>query len=263
MSDRGRTIGEIERYWLETDLPKDAVSGMRQELEQHLVDAEADGRTMRDVIGDDPGRFAENWAVAYRGNRRSTGSWEDFTSGTMQRSRANKRDFYLYSIGTVAVVAAALLAGEGGSEVENEVWRWLWTIFALVMGIGEIFTAGFFLLPFAIGAAVAAILAWIGAAVIAQWLVFFGISLFAMAYLRKFIDRQDEGVQPVIGANRWVTSTGIVLQDIDPVSGSGMVKVDTEEWRATALQPIQAGTAIVVTEVRGTRFVVEPLETIR
>jgi membrane protein implicated in regulation of membrane protease activity len=167
----------------------------------------------------------------------------------------------MYGLGTLAIVAAAAFAGQGGSDVDNDVWRWLWTIFALVMGVGEIFTAGFFLLPFAIGAAAAAVLAWIGAAIVAQWLVFFGVSLFAMAYLRKFINRQDEGEQPVLGANRWVTSTGIVLEDIDPSSGKGMVRVLQEEWRATAHQPIQQGTPIVVTEVRGTRFVVEPLET--
>lgn len=261
MTERSQTIGEIERYWLEAGVPKDAATEMRLELEQHLRDATGDGRTLIDVIGSEPGEFAESWAIAYRGQRRNTASWEEFRSGRTSRSRANKRDLYLYGLGIVAVVAAATLAGQGGSDVETEVWRWLWTVFALVMGVGEIFTAGFFLLPFAVGAAAAAVLAWIGAPVIAQWLVFFGISLFAMAYLRKFIDRQDEGQQPVIGANRWVSVQGVVLQDIDPVSGAGMVKVATEEWRATAHQPIEAGTQIVVTEVQGTRFVVEPVET--
>lgn len=260
MSDGGLTISEIELYWLETGIPKDAVTDMRRELEQHLADAAADGRTIADVVGSDPGEFAESWAMASRGSR-STASWEEFRSGKTVTDRAKKRDFYLYGIGTMAIIAAAIFAGQGGNDVDNDVWRWLWTIFALVMGVGEIFTAGFFLLPFAIGAAAAAVLAWIGAAVIAQWLVFFGVSLFAMAYLRKFIARQDEGEQPVIGANRWVTSPGIVLEDINPATGQGMVKVGQEEWRAMAHQPIREGTPIIVTEVRGTRFVVEPLET--
>lgn len=261
MRDRSAVVDEIERYWIEAGLPKSRVAEMRIELDQHLTDAEQEGRTLEDVVGKNPGVFAESWAVASRGRRRETASWEDFRSGTTARSRHTRRDLWMYGIGMLAVLASAALAGQGGSEVENEVWRWLWTVFALVMGIGEIFTAGFFLLPFAIGAAAAAVLAWIGAAVIAQWLVFFGISIFSMAYLRRFIDRQDEGDQPVIGANRWVSRPGIVLERIDPHSGAGMVKVDTEEWRATAHQEIPEGTRIVVTEVRGTRFVVEPYET--
>lgn len=145
--------------------------------------------------------------------------------------------------------------------MENEVWRWLWTIFAIVMAIGEIFTAGFFLLPFAIGAAAAAILAWVGAGVLAQWLVFFGLSIFSLAYLRRFITRQDEGEQPKVGANRWVGEIGLVLQDIDPHTDAGMVRVLHEQWRAMADQPIDAGEKIVVADVQGTRLVVELLET--
>jgi membrane protein implicated in regulation of membrane protease activity len=137
----------------------------------------------------------------------------------------------------------------------------MWTIFAIVLAVGEIFTAGFFLLPFAIGAGAAAILAWAGAAVLAQWLVFFGLSVVSLAYLRRFISRQDEGEQPRIGANRWIGLDGVVLEDIDPVHGGGMVKVESEEWRAVAPQPIMAGQKIVVTDVRGARLVVEPLET--
>lgn len=260
MLDRARTIEDIQRYWLEAGIPRSVVSEMRQELEQHLADAERDGRTLAHVIGPNPGEFAESWAVAYRGQRKHTVSWEDVSSGSTARRRHNRRDLWMYGTGTVAVLVAAAFAGQGGSEVDSDVWRWLWTVFALVMGIGEIFTAGFFLLPFAIGAASAAILAWISAPVIAQWLVFFGVSIFAMAYLRRFINRQDQGIQPVIGANRWVSTQGVVLEDIDPVSGAGMVKVDAEEWRATADQSIAKGTRIIVTEVRGTRFVVEPVE---
>lgn len=144
--------------------------------------------------------------------------------------------------------------------MDNEVWRWLWTVLAVVLGIGEIFTAGFFLLPFAIGAAAAAILAWIGAAVLAQWLVFFGVSIFALAYLRKYIVRQDEGEQPRVGANRWVGEMGLVLEDIDPHTGAGMVRILNEEWRAKALAPIETGARIVVMEVKGTRLVVERIE---
>jgi membrane protein implicated in regulation of membrane protease activity len=167
----------------------------------------------------------------------------------------------LFGIGAVAVLASVAVIAQGGNDVENEVWRWLWTIFAVVMSIGEIFTAGFFLLPFAIGAGAAAVLAWIGAPLLAQWLVFFGLSIFALAYLRRFITRQDEGEQPMVGANRWVGETGIVLQDVDPHTHGGMVRILHEEWRATADQHIEAGEKVVVTDVQGTRLVVEQLKT--
>jgi membrane protein implicated in regulation of membrane protease activity len=39
-----------------------------------------------------------------------------------------------------------------------------------------------------------------------------------------------------------------------------MVRVESEEWRASAPQPISKGTRIIVTEVTGTKLVVEPIE---
>lgn len=261
MTDGRGVVDRIERYWLETGVLRTAVAEMRAELEQHLALADRDGRKVSEVVGDDPATFAESWAAAYRVRRHSTATWSQVQTGEAEMTRKTRRDLILFGVGMGAVVAAVAVAGQGGNDVDTEVWRWLWTIFAVVMGIGEIFTAGFFLLPFAIGAGAAAVLAWAGAAVVAQWLVFFGVSVFSLAYLRRFITRQDEGEQPRIGANRWIGLEGVVTDAIDPISGSGMVKVESEVWRAVALQPVPAGQKIVVTDVRGARLVVEPLET--
>ena len=257
MSDRSQVVAEIERYWLESGLDRDTVADMRQELEQHLIEAELNGRSANDVIGD-KAAFAEGWAAARRGGRVET--WADVQSGRTRRRKESRRDLVLYGSGAAAMIAAVAVASQGGSDVDNEMWRWLWTIFAIALGIGEMFTAGFFLLPFAIGGAAAAILAWLGANVIAQWLVFFGVSTISLVYLRRFIGRQDEGEQPRVGANRWIGSEGVVLQGIDPHTGTGMVRILNEEWRATSLGKIPVGARIIVTAVDGTRLLVEQLE---
>ena len=74
----------------------------------------------------------------------------------------------------------------------------------------------------------------------------FGVSIVALAYLRRYIDRQDEGDQPRVGANRWVNAKGVVLEPIDPVASVGMVRILGEEWRATSDGPIPAGTQVIV-----------------
>ncbi len=258
MSEVENVVTQVERYWLESGLSREEVAEMKAELETHLTEAVSDGRSIEEVVAD-RAALAESWAGERRG--RPVAAWEEVQRGKTGRERASKRDLIFYGAGTVAVLTAAALAGQGGTDVENEVWGWVWTILAIVMGIGEIFTAGFFLLPFAVGAVAAAVLAWMGVVVIAQWLVFFGVSLAALAYLQRFIGRQDEEEQPRVGANRWIGSEGVVLESIEPRSGAGMVRILNEEWRATAPQSIETGAKVIVTDVDGARLVVERLET--
>lgn len=263
MADRwdiARVVADCERYWTETGVPRRAVAEMRLELELHLAEAVADGRNVDTVLGADLPSFAESWASEYR-TAQPPGRWDEIVRGEMKTKRTRRRELAAYVIGAATLVVAAAVAGrQGGSDVENEIWRWLWTGFAVVMAIGEMFTAGFFLLPFAIGAGAAAVLAWIGVAVLAQWLVFFGVSLTSLAYLQRFIRHQDEAEQPAVGANRWRGATGIVVREVDPIDG-GMVRVEGEEWRAaTEGTTIPEGTKVRVVEVRGTRLVVTPLE---
>ena len=254
-----KVVADCERYWRATGVPAPRIADMKLELSQHLAEATSNGRRIESVIGGDLAEFAETWAAEYRAGA-PTSAWEDVTSGRDALRRSVRRELMGYGLSAVAVVAGVAIAARGGGPVDNETWRWLWTGMAVAMGIGEIFTAGFFLLPFAIGAVAAAVLAWLGVALLPQWLVFFGVSTFAFVYLRRFISRQDEIDQPSVGANRWINSKGIVLEAIDPVASSGMVRILGEEWRATSDQPIPAGTQVVVREVRGARLVVAPVE---
>jgi membrane protein implicated in regulation of membrane protease activity len=260
MDDIATVLGSIDRYWRETGVPSHAITEMRLELEQHLAQATGEGRTLEHVVGADVPGFAESWAAEHRRRKSTTATWQEVQTGRARRTRQTKREMTLVGLGSAAMVAAAAVAGQGGNEVEVEIWRWLWTGFAAVMAIGEIFTAGFFLLPFAIGAGGAAVLAWVGAGILAQWLVFFGLSIVSLVYLQRFIRRQDEEDQPKVGANRWVGEVGLVLEEIDPKTGDGMVRILREEWRASAPQVIPAGERIVVTDVQGARLIVELLE---
>ena len=145
--------------------------------------------------------------------------------------------------------------------MDEELWRWIWLGAALLFGVGEIITAGFFLLPFSVGAAAAAVLAFGGVNPAIQGIVFVVGSILALVALRRLADRSDER-QPTVGANRMAGERGIVLERIDRVSGSGRVRVATEMWRATTDGPaIEEGAEVAILYIRGTRLVVEPIET--
>lgn len=267
MVDQGaiaKIISDCERYWRATGVPGTAIRDMRLQLETHLQEASAEGHEPERVVGADIAEFAETWAAEFR-SPGDTVRWDQVNGDLGVKRRAARMELTAYAAGAAALVVGAAVGSQvsGGETVEsNETWRWIWTFLAVGMGIGEIFTAGFFLLPFAVGAAAAGILAWLSIGGIAtQWMVFFGVSAISFAYLRRFVNRQDEGDRPRIGADRWVGAIGLVTGDIDPHLGTGMVRIDGEEWRATTTADnIETGAKVRVIEVRGTRLVVERLD---
>jgi len=147
---------------------------------------------------------------------------------------------------------------------DPQVWRWIWLGTAVAFAIGEMTTAGsLFLLPFAVGAAAAGILAFLDAGTGWQWAAFAGVSAAAFAGLRPIARRLDvDAPLQRVGASRWVGKAGVVLSTIpaDP-SASGSVRVDREEWRAESRDgaEIPAGARVQVVAVEGTRLVVEPV----
>jgi membrane protein implicated in regulation of membrane protease activity len=145
--------------------------------------------------------------------------------------------------------------------MDNEVWRWVWTGLALLMGLGEIVTAGFFLLPFAIGAGLAAVAAWVGAADIVQWLLFFVGTGLSFLYVRRFMRAQDEDGGLVVGPGRYIGMEALVLEPVDTGANTGLIRVESEEWRAsTDGKPIAEGRRVEVVDLRGTRLIVREVE---
>jgi membrane protein implicated in regulation of membrane protease activity len=144
--------------------------------------------------------------------------------------------------------------------LDEELWRWIWLGAAVVFGLGEIVTAGFFLLPFAAGAAVAALLAFLDVDPVVQGVVFLVFSVLALIALRRFADRST-GEQHPVGANRFVGEAAVATGRIDRVGNQGRVRMGTEVWRATTDGPaIETGAEVRVVGVRGTRLVVQPLD---
>lgn len=143
-------------------------------------------------------------------------------------------------------------------------WRWIWVVAIAVFGIGEMLMAGtFFLLPFAIGAAVAALAAWLDANLVLQWSLFLAISVISFMALipaRKRLDQRHltEG----IGARRMIGKEGIVVGAIPDGPGeAGEVRVDAEIWRAVSedSKKLDDGSRVRVVEVEGTRLIVKAI----
>ena len=105
-------------------------------------------------------------------------------------------------------------ANAPGTIEKVDAWV-IWLIVAVLFGVGEIATLGFFLAPFAAGALVAAIVAGAGAGAIAAWAVFLVVSLVALAALRPVALRHMRQAPSLrTGTAALVGRTGTVVERV-------------------------------------------------
>jgi membrane protein implicated in regulation of membrane protease activity len=145
--------------------------------------------------------------------------------------------------------------------MEPNIWFWVWLALAVILSIAEIFTAGFFLLPFGIGAAVAAFLEYFAPGSIGwQWAAFIGVSSLLLVVLRRIANRITHEPPQKVAGDRLIGKDGVVIETLEDHSPRGRVRVQREEWRADApgFEPLPEGTPITVVAVEGTHLVVRP-----
>jgi membrane protein implicated in regulation of membrane protease activity len=250
-------LADCERFWLETRVPRSISDAMKLELESHLYEAGTAGKSPASVVGEDLAQFAESWAAEFR----SPAAAESWQRVQRRQSRLRGR---LFAVGLTATglltIAIGLMTKEEAVE-DIQFWLWLWVGAAVVLGIGEMITAGFFLLPFAIAAVVSAMLALLNVHPLIQLIAFAVFSVLSLVAIRRCAKKEEDIMHPV-GAKRYVDARGTVTETVDPFTGEGRIRVETEEWRATTDldQVIEIGTPVIVLEVRGSRMVIEPAQ---
>jgi membrane protein implicated in regulation of membrane protease activity len=131
----------------------------------------------------------------------------------------------------------------------------LWVIGAGVFGVGEMLTTGFFLAPFALGAALAAAIDAAGLGAAASLVAFLLVSVLSLSVLRP-IARSHLREPPQIrtGTSALVGKQAVVLERIANNEGVGCVRIDGEVWTARAFdddQVYESGTRVEVVQIKG------------
>ena len=141
-----------------------------------------------------------------------------------------------------------------------EGWFWFWVIAAAFFIIGEIFTVQFFMLPFGVGAAAAAVVSFFDLSIGWQWAVFIAVSAIAFLLFRRFADHLTHEPPQKTGVDRLIGKVGVVIEELEAGSPAGQVRIEREEWRADApgFEPVPAGTRVIVDRVEGTHLIVRP-----
>ena len=131
----------------------------------------------------------------------------------------------------------------------------VWVIVACGFGVGEMLTNGFFLAPFALGAALAAVADVAGAGGAAPWIVFVVVSVLSLVFVSPIaLSHLKNPPRIRTGTAALIGKQAIVLERIANAEGVGCVKIDGEVWTARAYdddEVIERGTRVQVMEIRG------------
>ena len=140
----------------------------------------------------------------------------------------------------------------------------IWLIVAVVFAVAEIVNLSFYLFPFAIGAA--------GAAVVgtgrrarrrSRWIVFAVLTGVSFTVVRP-IARRHINMPPQLrtGTAALIGRTAIVIERIVNDEAVGQVRIDGEVWTARAYDEdkvLEPGTRVHVMEIRGATALVRRL----
>ncbi len=152
----------------------------------------------------------------------------------------------------------------------SESWAWiLWTILGVLLVIAEVFTPGFVLLWFGVGALAAAFASLLGAGLATQFILFIAVSTALTALSRtlfvNYFGGHDDADGLKSGAAGLPGQVGTVVSSSQGALNEGAVKVFGSVWTAYPAEgepPLEAGDRVVVESLRGASIYVRRADTL-
>lgn len=148
--------------------------------------------------------------------------------------------------------------------MENYIWIF-WAILGAALIIAEIFTSGFVLLWFGIGALAAGLASLLGVdSIVLQFLIFAVVSIGLTAASRtifvNYFSREKSGGDLKSGVEALPGKVGTVVSSSRGALNEGAVKVFGSTWTAYPAdgeEPLEAGDRVEVTRVQGASIYVK------
>ncbi len=133
-----------------------------------------------------------------------------------------------------------------------------WIIFAVMLGIVEGITVNFVSIWFAIGAVFAFVTAIFTDLIWVQIAVFVVVSIIALILTRPLVKKLLKNKTIPTNADRFVGKSGVVIEDIDEISGTGQIKVMGQTWSAKPEKgiSIDKGEEVIINKIEGVKAVV-------
>ena len=143
------------------------------------------------------------------------------------------------------------------SVTQEIIANYFWFIIAIGFGIGETFTATFYLLPFALGGLVAGLASLLGMSLQVQSIVFILFSAVGIYLVTKYAKPKDEDNDSTVGSFRYVGDEFILDNSVSQYTSTD-IKFKGDVWKAVSSSgDIESGVLVKVVDIDGAKLVVE------
>ncbi len=140
-------------------------------------------------------------------------------------------------------------------------WQY-WLIASGVFFIGEIITVGFLLFWFGVASLIAMIVSFFTSNLIIQMAVFVISSVILIFATKPFVKKFVNNETVVTNAFSLIGKKAIVIQEIDKLKGTGLIKIGGETWSAQIADNlvIPVDSEVEIVKIEGVKAIVKPLK---
>lgn len=140
-------------------------------------------------------------------------------------------------------------------------WQF-WLIASGFFFVGEIFTIGFLLFWFGVGAIFAMITSLFTSNIIVQAIIFLVSSTLLIFFTKPLVNKFTKKDNVLTNVYSVIGKQAIVTEEINNIISKGQIKISGEVWSAlssnTATIPVD--TKVEIVEIKGVKAVVTPIE---
>ena len=135
----------------------------------------------------------------------------------------------------------------------------IWLILAGIFMVIEIATVGFLVFWFGIGSLIAMVVSFFTENIAIQMAVFICSSTLLLFLTKPFVNKFTKKESVQTNAYSIIGKKGIVQKEINPLRGTGQIKVGTEVWSAKSIddKKIEEGLEVEVVEIEGVKAIVK------
>ena len=134
----------------------------------------------------------------------------------------------------------------------------IWVFLAAIFVIFELITTTFFLVWFAVGSVVAAILNYLGFDVYVQFIAFVIVSLILILSTRKFADRITPEPSKKTTSGRLIGKQGKIIRKLDDTDY--IVRVLGEEWSAKGEKDMDINDKVEIVGIESIKLIIKKID---